>query len=652
MKKIDAKNMQKSPKITKIDEPKRKSDSLKDLVEKRKVEAEQRRKEALVAEIWDDFEERKRERKNIESGFALCMNFALGNQQTYLSPYGEVKQIQKEYSWENNDCYNHIAPIIETRLAKLGKVRPLVHVRPASEDDEDVLSAKMSTALLSSEAMRQKLDEVICEATLWSEVCGTAFYKIGWNSAAGCAIGEDDDGNLIAEGEIEISVCNPFEIFPSSGTAKNMDAVSSIIHAKALPVEQIFDNYDVRVDAQDIDVFGLTRTADSTVSAGLGSMARLAKNKLKNAAIVIERYTMPNVVHPNGRLEIVAGDQLVFEGDLPFVSPCGKRYLPFVRQISLANVGSFWGGSVVERCIPLQRAYNSIKNRKHQLLSRLAAGVLIVEDGSVDIDALEDEGLAPGKMLVYRNGSTAPRFMDEGSVPSEFTLEENRILDEFVSLSGVSEFSSKSVAPTNITSGVALGLLAEQDDTRLAQTADYIRFAVREIGRQILSVFKQFGTSKQLLEIAGKNGEVEKRMFEMSHITSDDVCLDTENEMAESPSSRKAMVMDLLRAGLFADENGKIGARTKSKILEALGFGNWENVSDITEVQQARALRENYGEEKPKVLEVDDHNIHIAEHTKWVIENSESAGSKVMMEHIKEHKLFLKMSKQSEDIAK
>ena len=107
---------------------------------------------------------------------------------------------------------------------------------------------------------------------------------------------------------------------------------------------------------------------------------------------------------------------------------------PFVRQISAEQAGCFWGASVVERVIPIQRAYNAVKNRKHEFMNRLAMGVLTVEDGSVDTENLEEEGLSPGKILVYRQGSVKPQLMDSGAVPDDFSTEEDRLLQEFVTV--------------------------------------------------------------------------------------------------------------------------------------------------------------------------------------------------------------------------
>jgi hypothetical protein len=59
---------------------------------------------------------------------------------------------------------------------------------------------------------------------------------------------------------------------------------------------------------------------------------------------------------------------------------------------------------------PWQRKYNSIMNAHDEHLVLTSCGYMFVEDGSVDVDDLSEEGLAPGKVLVYRQGSHPPVF--------------------------------------------------------------------------------------------------------------------------------------------------------------------------------------------------------------------------------------------------
>lgn len=65
-------------------------------------------------------------------------------------------------------------------------------------------------------------------------------------------------------------------------------------------------------------------------------------------------------------------------------------------------------GGLVDRLVPLQREYNALKNRKSEFINRLVLGTTFVEDGSVDVDELAEEGLAPGKIVIYRQGAIAP----------------------------------------------------------------------------------------------------------------------------------------------------------------------------------------------------------------------------------------------------
>lgn len=73
-----------------------------------------------------------------------------------------------------------------------------------------------------------------------------------------------------------------------------------------------------------------------------------------------------------------------------------------------------WGpNKAVDQLIPYQKQYNSLMNRIDEISFRLSCPVLCVEDGSVDADELSEEGLAPGKILVYRQGGKIPEFMKE-----------------------------------------------------------------------------------------------------------------------------------------------------------------------------------------------------------------------------------------------
>ena len=107
------------------------------------------------------------------------------------------------------------------------------------------------------------------------------------------------------------------------------------------------------------------------------------------------------------------------------------------------------------------------------------------------------------------------------------------------------------------------------------------------------------------------------------------------------------MLLELYRAGLFVDDSGRVNSRTRSKILEGLGFNSYENIQDMSALHIKRAVKENLQLEGEKLLplDIDDHESHIAEHTKFLIsdESKEIDASHLesIKNHILEHKIML-----------
>ncbi|MBQ3494426.1 MAG: hypothetical protein IJA69_03330, partial [Clostridia bacterium] len=575
----------------------------------------------IVQKVQEDFKKRQNDRKSFEAKWLLSMNFLVGNQYCSIGYSNDIEEYDKQYFWQEKEVYNHIAPTIEARLAKLQRVRPKMSVIPASGDESDIKTAKISKKIINTIYNRSEMSKLISQASKWSEVCGTSFYKISWNNNCGTLLSKGDEN--VHLGDVELMVCSPFEIFPDSNCNENIDDCQSIIHAKAYHVDEIEKLWGVKVVGEDVNVYSLENS--SVGLGGLGYMASASKvisDTKQNHAVVIEKYEKPTKSYPNGRLVIVAGDKLLYCGELPYINrENGQRGFPFAKQHCISTTGCFWGTGIVERLIPIQRGYNAVKNRKHEFLNRISMGVLTVEDGSVDLENLEEEGLSPGKILVYRQGSNIPKFMSANSVPTDFAREEEALLSEFMVISGISDSLRSQTAYANM-SGVALQLLIEQDDTRISCTTESIKEATKQVASQILRLYKQFAKVPRLFKIMGINGDMEVMYFSSSDISSDDVVFETDTELTESLAQRRSMVFELLNAGLLHDENGKLSNRMRLKALDLLGFGIWENAQDINELHSKKASSENIDiseGKKSRVLEIDNHDLHINEHIAYML---------------------------------
>lgn len=589
-------------------------------------------RDEVLSDLFADFYSRQDERRKLEKQWELDLEFLAGNQYCEISPRGEVEEEEKYYYWQNRGAFNHIAPIIDSRVAKLTKMKPIMSVKAAGAEESDVKNAKLATALVNSSYQRLSLGDVISKTTGWSESCGTGFYFIGWNPDAGKLLGEVD-GKKVFEGDVVVESVSPFEIYPDSLCYENIESCESIIRARAMKTADVERLYGITVAGEDVKVFGVDKAATG-------------KSIVHDSVLVLEKYERPTADFPDGRLIVACEKTILYMGELPYVNGVeGRRGFPFVKQNSIDKAGCFFGMSMVERLIPVQKAYNAVKNRKQEFLNRLTMGVVAVEDGSVDTDELAEEGLSPGKIIVYRQGANPPALMGTGTMPTDLNREEDRLLNEFILLSGVSEFSRSTDVAAG-TSGVALQLLIEQEDARLNAVTENVRSAIRETAKQMIRLFKQFATSTRLLRTAGEQGKVELYYFNSSDLGSDDVVFDTENELSYTPAQKKSAVYELIDAGLLTDDTGKLSERTKAKLLEILGFGSIDNTLDIESLHINKADEENLsGFKKPiGVDEYDDHELHIAEHTRFLL-SAESEGVRKnpetkenALEHLRAHK--------------
>lgn len=606
-------------------------------------------KEKIAKEVIDDFKNRAEARKSFDTIWQINMNFLMGNQYCNIGYGGQIEEADRQFFWQEREVYNHIAPIYDIRYAKLSRIKPDINVIPATSDERDKQSAKASKKIYKSLKNKLEIENKITQAIKWSEVCGTVFYKVSWNNNLGQTVAVDKDGNKVKSGEVELSVVSPFEIYPDSQTCESLRDCQSLLHAKAYTTEQIKSMYGVDVKGEKINTFSLDNVSVGVGGLGFnGTATKLIETTKDNSAIVIEKYVRPNSEYPNGRLIIVAGDKLVYDGELPYL--CGEdktRDFPFIRQTSIEEPGCFWGTSVIERLIPVQRAFNAVKNRKHEFINRLSLGVLSVEDGSVDLDNLEEEGLCPGKVLVYRQGATEPKYLQSESIPAGLSDEENNLLDEFNKISGVNDLLSTSTISSNI-SGNALELLISQDETRLNASIESIKSACKEIAKKILRLYKQYAIFPRIAKIVGENGQIEMFYFSSSDISSDDIELENQADGSQTLTQRREMIFSLLEKGIFQDENGALTNRMKCKILEMLGLGIWENAQDLNELHLKRADGENIkmlkGDEVD-VSEIDDDKLHLNEHIAFMLgEDFEKAKAKnsklekMFLEHIHKHK--------------
>lgn len=618
----------------------------------------------LIHHVKSEFDRRRKERHFLELQWQLNVNFKNDNQYCDINwNTGRIEETRLMYWFTEREVHNHIAPTIETRMAKLKRLNVSLKTRPASNDRNDLSAARVTNKIFESIASDKSLRDLQAVANAWAETCGTVFWRNGWNAKAGNVVGEyrveGEEPRVTYMGDLEIEVVPPHEIYPETLQIMTIEGQPSIIRAKALSVQEIEDNWGKKVEPESIDTY-IYSGSDYTGGGALqrSSAGKYSVSRLDSHALVMEYYEKPTQKYPEGRLIICTRIQLLYAGNLPL--PVGEGDAPgypFVLQKCTEIEGQFFGKAIIDRLIPLQRRYNAIRNRKAEYLNRCTIGNFVAEEGSVDADHLEQNGIAPGDIILVKRGTQlTPSFMQYPPLPSTFEEEAQAIMSDFYTISGVSEISRDSSAPTGANSGLALQILQEQDDTRLSITAENIKSAMIRCAKQWVRILRKYADEERMVKTVGKNSRVDVLSWKGSDLTSDDIYIEAQTLLSETLAQRRQMVFDLLKSGLFIDpETGGITKEGRSKVFELLELGNWEDFDDEdnSNLHLQKAHRENrlmLNGEYMEPAEFDDELLHISRHNAFrltaeyeELKNTNPEIAALIDQHVEAHIASLQM---------
>ena len=213
--------------------------------------------EEKIAYIKSEYERRRMERLYFELRWQLNMAFIEGEQYQYICNItNDLVEYPKLLRAQEREAYNHILPIWLTRLAKLSRLNQVYKARPSSQDSGDVNNAYITTKILDSWANSSNLNNAQSNANAWAETTGTAIWKNIWNPNEGKRLGivMDSEGRPTykKEGEPVNVVCSSFEIFPDSSYNSDIKYCKSIIHARAVDVDYIYDVFGSIVTGKQI----------------------------------------------------------------------------------------------------------------------------------------------------------------------------------------------------------------------------------------------------------------------------------------------------------------------------------------------------------------------------------------------------------------
>lgn len=477
--------------------------------------------------------------------------------------------------------YNKIKPLILTLLAKLTKNRVQLEVLPDTNDDERIDVANAGYKFLKYQWDEDNMDHKTRRLKLHMLVDGMPALKVFVDMTKGDDIPLDVPEDLLGDlpdvrmpmktGKIVTQVVDQLQLYIDP-TAEDIDGIKWVIHEFPKDVDEIFDEYGVKVEPEEIHM----RTS---FDMGISTDPR---KRFFNHAMVREYWEWPSAKYPNGRKITVAGGQLLDNDEDP-----GENPWIFFPMIPVP--GSAIADGIVKDMTTPQLSYNVKRTAEARMLEELGIGKWMVPVNSVEDESELSDEIAGIVHYTPINGMKPNR--ENGPEPGngwQNAMERDKA--DMEDISGAHEISQGSV-PKGVDTYGGLQLLVEQDETRLAIAAHSYEEGIKKWGEKVLRLVKKHFPEEQMLRIVGENGEVEVFAFSGADLSGNEVVdVVPGSSLPEVRAVRDAKIFQMWQAGMFVDP--KTGVADVRKVTRMLGQSISSSYFDDTELDENKAKME------------------------------------------------------------
>jgi len=543
----------------------------------------ERKSSKYVRDQWDLAEQAKT--KIVEKTW-LGLAFYTGRQWARYNRVTRLLVDDNPPAWRVRMVLNYILPTIETLAGKLVENRPGFMCTPATTDDDDMEAARQCEALLDYLWHEIGMQVKLHEAVKWMAVCGTVFFKVWWDDAAG----ED------YEDEEEIQ--KTLDYIKQNVGATPPERETNAMHIDEIRVRWPKKGKHVKPNsAYETDAYSQQVLREFS-SAGTADDVNLDRT------MVLEYFEKASPRHPKGYYAIVAGDIVLEEQE---TLPYGR--LPFVIARHNTIPGRFAGEGVVTSLIPAQKELNKSVSQRIENKNLHAQPKWRAEKGSVDRQSFTDE---PGEIIFYnRTAARPPEPLPPPPMSQEHRMIEKEQIEHIQAISGVSEVT-RGTAPSQ-TSGRAIGLLSDLDATKLGPTVREIERAIERMCSQMLWMCREYMPAPMMVNITGRNQAIEVIEFFSRQIKTTRVRVMANSMLPKHPSYRREQIMQMYQVGILGDP---ADPQTAIKTRRMMEFGDMGPLYGDEDRDRNYAREENHMMANGKPQDVkpwEDHITHIDE---------------------------------------
>jgi hypothetical protein len=469
---------------------------------------------------------------------------------------------------------NRIKPVVRTEVSRMTSQEPTAEVVPASNEETDIMAAQAAEAVFNSLRERLNLQSVLRQAAWWCSVTGVGYIKTYWDKSHES---EDSKGQVVT-GDHCYSSVSPFNIMVPDLLLEDIEEQPYVLNVFTKSLDWVRMYYP-QVMERDGWKPTVVSTSEIMETQYLNTKSSQANSAQPDSCLVVEAWIKKGatpLLPKGGRILMI--DDLVVSCDEEGIPYTHGQY-PFAKIDSIQS-GSFYGTSVVDDLIPLQREINRTRSQLVEARNLTSKPGFFYRTGSMDVNKWTS---APGQAIDIKPGSEFPQPIPLPQIPSYVENMQDRYLTDVEDISGQHQVS-KGNAPSGVTAGTAIQFLQEADNSFMATTHASIEDAVKKVAHQTIALAIQYWDSARLVKYVGRDGQINAKYLERTDIKSGtDIRIEGGSSLPVSKAARIALFMDLMTRGAIPVDQA----------LKLMALPSMKAYYDLTEVDEKQATREN-----------------------------------------------------------
>lgn len=628
------------------------------------------------------------------------IHFLLGDQHIY---YNQIsKQFELLPTTRHNDFVprpvtNLIQPITTTNVSTFTRNKPNCDVTPNSPDDKDISAARIASKIQDAKWEDDDMQNKLAECIYWAVTCGTVYRKDYWDTSYGKIVripltepvteqtlGPDGSINFVTQekpvldekgsptfneiplGDNSVDIIDPFRIIvdPNASNEQSMSWIMETSIQKLTWIQENFEKKDngytgeaenVKEEMNLSSMLDLRQRLKTLSVKGAGTSYGTStgyENTVKNSAVVKELYIRPTRAHPKGQMIVSAGGKILYWGESPYYDGTPDSWHPYTVYRYELIPGRFFGKSLIEDLVELQRRINAIDS-----LVILNRKTMVAPQRLIPAGCGIPEGYwngAPGLQLQYRpvgaNGAK-PEIIPGVPLPAQVYQEREVTKNEMYQVARTNEVL-QGIRPPGVTTYGGLQLLLEQSfNTFSSQIHRWEKFIEKGETKKLKLIAQRYREPRpefiNKLRVLNRDiSDVEIVNFIGADLR-DNVTVRVEagSSIPRSNAAKQQQLMELAASGVLGDLiNDPLN---KQQFLERIGVTGFDATyeADVKRSTWENEMLDNMNFQSVVVFPIDNHQIHIEMHGNRAKEPSfmkvDPMIQQSYLQHIQEHSMIL-----------